>query len=368
MKKLVTVLTLIVLSAGLMASEPINLTKKETVVETEHFDTEFKKSNSVTYAEKQWVEKGFLGFARTYEKMPDGTYRESLNGSYVKIQEHDVTSTSVISTPTHDYKNANGITGLTYTITKTQEYGNGQPDAEGVNYQRHRAQTYFTTTTNIPEGKVLAVQFLGAEIEDGNASYEQKRVWNGWYYEYVDDLTKPLNGYDPNFKVQDYGIYLYDPETGEKGEWLSVKDNNNYFGESVGITAGTSFGIYFVDKDGNYITTTDNVVGNFDDDSHELKTYDQEGNVVPKTTEKHFLCLFTNTFESGKLNQTHWEFMLQTTLDNPYFPVNPNDFGTEVHIDNPVVNGASGQPLPGALVTMVIGGLCATSLRKKKKS
>ena len=344
MKKLLTIITFIVLSASLMASEPINLTKKETITETEHFDTEFKLERNVTNAEKEWVEKGYLGIGtKRYEKLPNGTFRESLIGSYVKVQAHDVTTSTVISTATHQYKNAGGATGLTYTVTNTQMY-NTQKDDLGVSYERDRAQVYFTTTTDIPEGKVLAVQFLGAEIEKGNAGA----------------------GYDPvQFKVKDYGIYLYNPETGEKGEWLSVKDNNNYFGEGAGIKAGTSFGVYFVDKDGNYITTTDNVVGNFDDDSHQLKTYDNDGNVVYQTTDKHFLCMFTNTFESGKLNQTHWEFMLQTTLDNPYFAVNPNDFGTDVHIDNPVVNG---QPLPGTLATLLISSLCAGALRKNKKS
>ena len=333
MKKLITVLTLIVLSASLMASEPINLTKKET----EHFDAEFKLENSVTNAEKEWIEKSW-GLTVRYEKRADGTYRESYKGTYVKVKAHDVT----INTATHQYKNAGGATGLTYTVTNTKMY-NTQKDDLGVSYERDRAQIYFTTTTDIPEDKVMAIQFLGAEIEKGNSGA----------------------GYDPvHFKVEDYGIYLYDPETGEKGEWLSVKDNNNYFGEGVGIKAGTSFGVYFVDKDGNYITTTDNVVGNFDDDTHQLKTYDKDGNVVYQTTDKHFLCMFNNTFESGKLNQTHWEFMLQTTLDNPYFAVNPNDFGTDVHVDNPVVNG---QPLPGTLATLLLGGLCAMSCRKKKK-
>ena len=334
MKKLITVMMLMVLSVSLMASEPINLTKKET----EHVDAEFKLERSVTNGEKDWIERSWLGTTVRYEKLSNGKFRESWKGDYVKIEEHDIT----INTATHLYKNAGGVTGLTYTVTNTQKY-NTQKDDLGVSYERDRAQIYFTTTTDIPEDKVLAVQFLGAEIEEGNSGA----------------------GYDPQFKVKDYGIYLYDPETGEKGEWLSVKESNNYFSEGVGIKAGTSFGVYFVDKDGNYITTTDNVVGNFDDDKHQLKTYDKDGNIVYQTTDKHFLCMFTNTFESGKLNQTHWEFMLQTTLDNPYFPVNPNDFGTDVHIDNPVVNG---QPLPGTMATLLIGGFCAASLRKKKKS
>jgi hypothetical protein len=58
--------------------------------------------------------------------------------------------------------------------------------------------------------------------------------------------------------------------------------------------------------------------------------------------------------------------MLQTSLDHPYYPVNPNDFGDDVSVDNPVVHG-NGQPLPGTLATLLIGGLCAGSLRKRNK-
>ena len=252
---------------------------------------------------------------------------------------------------THTYTNAQGTTGLSYTVTESSKY-NTQPDDTGTQYDRSRAQVYFTTTTNVPENKVLAVQFLGAAIEDGNASYDR--------------YGRPTNGYDPNFKVQDYGIYLYNPETGKMvGDYLSVKDYGNYFGEDAGIKEGTSFGVYYQDKNGDYITTTGNTVGNFDDDTHALKVYDAEHpEGYTATTEKHFLCLFQNSYESGKLNQTHWEFMLQTTLDDPYFPVNPNDFNTDVVVDDPVVNG---QPLPGTLATLLIGGLCAGSLRKRNK-
>ena len=314
MRKLITVIMLVVLSASLMASAPIDLTMNTEKVQTTSYTAIF----GIPYT--------------TYEDVQVDT--------------------------THTYTNAQGTTGLTYTVTESDKYGSGQADATGRKYQRYRAQTYFSTTTDIPEGKVLAVQFLGAEIEEGNVSYE--RDWRG-------NITY-TNGYDPNFKVEDYGIYLYNPETGEKGEWLSVKEYGNYFSEEAGITAGTTFGVYFVDKNGNYITTTDNVVGNFDDDSHNLTVYDAdhpEG--YTETTDKHFLCLFTNTYDSGQLSQTHWEFMLQTTLDNPYFPVNPNDFGTEVHIDNPVIDNPNGQPLPGTLATLLIGTLSAISLRKKNK-
>ncbi len=275
---------------------------------------------------------------------------------------------------TYVYTNGEGTTGLTYTVEKSKTFGNGQPDANGVNYQRYTGQVYFTTTTAVPEGKTLAVQFLGAEVEKGNASYD----WWG----------NPTNGYDPNYRVKDYGIYLYNPETGERtSDYLSVQNYSNYFGEEAGVKAGTSFGVYFVDKDGNYIASTgdgghwskrysdvfkneeNGIVGNFDDNNHTLTVYNPEtGKKEEKVTDKHFLCLSAGEYGYySSFNQTHWEFMLQTTLDNPYFPVNPNDFNDDVHVDDPVVDGVTGQPLPGTLATLLIGGLCAGSLRKRNK-
>ncbi len=348
MKKLLTVITLIVLSASLMASAPIDLTMNVgpvTKTKTEAVRGGWKKTSEVTAEEKQWAGQTVNYYGTNYTWIDNHTI------------EVEYTVNEKVPT-THTYTNAQGTTGLSYTVTKSERF-NTQPDDLGVNYNRYRAQTYFTTTTDIPEGKVLGVQFLGAEIEEGNKGQ----------YNYVTGTYS--NGYDPNFKVRDYGIYLYDPETGTKGEWLSAKTHGNYFGEEDGITAGTSFGVYFVDKNGKYITSTDYVVGNFDDDSHNLKVYDEEHpKGYTQTTDKHFLCLFNNTFDSGNLSQTHWEFMLQTTLDNPYFPVNPNDFGTDVHIDKPVVDNpnTSGQPLPGTLATLLIGSLCVGTLRKNKKS
>ena len=277
---------------------------------------------------------------------------------------------------TYSYKNGEGTTGLTYTVINSSSAGY-KADKNGVNYNRQFAQVYFTTTTDIPDNKVLAVQFLGAEVEKGNASYD----WWG----------NPTNGYDPNYRVKDYGIYLYNPETGKRtSDYLSVQKYNNYFGEDAKIKAGTSFGVYFVDKNGNYIASTgdgmkkdysifygyygdpkqaeNGIVGNFDDDSHELKVYNKDtGLPEPKTTDKHFLCLSAGEYGSDDFRQSHWEFMLQTTLDNPYFPVNPNDFNNDVHVDDPVVDGVTGQPLPGTLATLLIGGLCAGAFRKRNK-
>ena len=260
----------------------------------------------------------------------------------------------------HTYTNSQGTTGLSYTVTDSKYY-NRQKDDQGTYYDRYRAQTYFTTTSVVPEGKTLAVQFLGQEIEMGNKP--NKPNWGNWS---IGDILgiggNGSNGYDPNFEVQDFGIYLYNPETGAKGPYLSAIEYKNYFDEKAGITADTSFGVYFVDKNGKYVTTTDNVVGNFDDDPHELTVYRDKDNptyATKETTDKHFLCLFGNDYAKGDLNQTHWEFMLQTTLDDPYYPV--------IVIDGVDPHQTVGQPLPGTLATIMVSGLCAAALRRKNK-
>lgn len=253
-----------------------------------------------------------------------------------------------------------GTSGLTYTVTSSYDYG------EVRGYDRQVAQVYFTTMSEIPADKVLAVQFLGAEVEYGTGnSYE-----------------------NTGFKVTDYGIYLYNPESGEMiGNYLSAKEYGNYFDSKLGVGAGTSFGVYYVDNDGNIVASTgdgmektntgsmfhpkyeilpteNGQVGNFDDDSHILKVYDANGNVVDMTTDKHFLCLSAGEYGSDSFKISHWEFMLQTTLDDPYYPVNPNDFDTDVHIDDPIINPI-GQPLPGVFATLLVAGAVISAKKRK---
>ena len=74
------------------------------------------------------------------------------------------------------------------------------------------------------------------------------------------------------------------------------------------------------------------------------------------------MCLLktdTNEFD-------HWEFMLQTSVDDPQYNVDPHDFpgNGDTFPDEPTT---SGQPLPGTLATLLISGLCAGALRKRNK-
>ena len=71
---------------------------------------------------------------------------------------------------TYVYTNGQGTTGLTYTV-ENSSFLQYKDDKQGVSYPRYYGNVYFTTTTDIPENKVLAVQFLGAEVEFGNQGY-----------------------------------------------------------------------------------------------------------------------------------------------------------------------------------------------------
>lgn len=256
---------------------------------------------------------------------------------------------------------AGGYTGLKYTVTESRDYGK-MADETGTKYTRNFAQAYFTTNTvstdgtAFNEGDKITVQFLGAEKELGN---------NGSL------------GYDSRFKFQDYGIYLYDPKTETVGQFYSAKEQNSF-----NLDPGQSFGVYYTDKNGDVIGTTGLVnnngvirgaVGNWDDDpSHDIAV--GNGNSIP--TLKHYMCLFEGRTKheeyigwglydtyytdgytnlgSANFEQSHFEFMLQTTLDAAYIPI-PNTPET------------SGQPLPGTLATLLIGSLCAAGLRKKNQ-
>ena len=256
----------------------------------------------------------------------------------------------------HDYSFVTGNKNLTYTAsnfaTNTTGMGWGASSSYG------NAHVYFTTLSAEDLAKTgnttVAVQFLGADLDK-----DQKKN--------LDDPQRYVNNpnYDGHdvYNVADYGIYLYDPQNpNAERTYMSVKEYKNYFE----IGAGATFGVYYEDKDGRICTTTENWAGNYDNNSHKITIYDEDGKKHDATTQTRFMCLMGQQWTGYQTD--HWEFMLQTTLDNPYYPVNPNDFGGDVIVDNPVVDGTtSGQPLPGTLATLLIGSLCAAGLRKKNQ-
>ena len=344
MKKLMTILVVFAMCGTTMAqfwgcgwggnsssNKPYDLTMNtETNTTTETvggYNISKNQYDKLSNSEKSYVQVSGRGHDKTY---------------YYK--EHTVTTSTTEKVATlHDYTNANGTTGLTYTVT----YNNGDVNSQKAT-SNYISQLYFTTKDlTLNEGEVLAVQFMGAEISAHGASLA-------------------------NFDVKDYGIYLYDPETGNHlSDYMSMGaqegGDKNYFA----IGPDQDFGVYYVNKQGEYITSTENFLANYDGDNHEITIYSETGDGVTTeypegktvTTSKRYMCML----ETEKMSHPHWEFMLQTTIDNPYYGVNPEDFTGNGSTDVPDTTTPSGQPLPGTLATLLIGGLCAGSLRKKSK-
>jgi len=246
-----------------------------------------------------------------------------------------------------------GSSGLKYTV-----YGSNWSSTNG----NRMGHVYFTTMSqaeldaynaaNNTNVQKVTVQFVGQQVETSGST------------------SKKLN-------ITEYGIYL--DENG-KTKYMSFDEYNNAFE----LDPGQKFGVYYKGTYQNWhkeyggywgrehdvmATSKEGYIGNYDTGSEDqddpdhlgmnkitVYDYNEEGVIAPKEdwTYKKFMCLFpTSTAES-----VHWEFMLQTRLDDPKVDVRPED----VPEDAP-----SGQPLPGTLATLLIGGLCAGSLRKRNK-
>ena len=260
---------------------------------------------------------------------------------------------------THDYINfvskyQQGQSALTYTVTGSTHL---QPYYGG--YDEHNiGHVYFTTAnqsylnqynqahdTNMTK---VVVQFAGTQMDSGS-----------------------------NDLVKDYGIYLYDAKTKTAGEYWSVTSGNTGKENWFELDPNQTFGVYYDELQANgeikRITTTGNWIGNYDtgnstqkDGANDITIYDDEHpDGFDTYTYKKFMCLLETNSNVGGAEKTHWEFMLQTTLDNPYYNVNVDDFngnGDTFADDTP-----TGQPLPGTLATLLIGSLCASALRKKNQ-
>ncbi len=226
----------------------------------------------------------------------------------------------------------------------------------------HIGKAYFTTMSEDNLSKIkddngnpmtkVVVQFLGTEIDDSRPELGHE-------------------GENITGKVNDYGIYLYDKNATDAnngiGQMYSIKDGNSF-----ALNPGTDFGIYYKTDDGREWYSTANYVGTWDPDQHYINYYDNEGEKIlinggainPADNELYsekvdirYTCAFM-TKEFGD----HWEFMLETKLDHPYYNVDPKDFGGNGDTFN-----TNGQPLPGTLATLLIGSLCAAGLRKKNQ-
>ena len=260
-----------------------------------------------------------------------------------------------------------GQSALSYTVTNSQQLITG--------YGKHWVNYKYVTNYNDPKygndgHNIGHVYFTTADqnyINTFNAEHETNMT------NVVVQFAGTYMDSGSNDMVKDYGIYLYDPKTKTAGEYWSVSTGTNGTRNWFELDPNQTFGVYYDELQANgeikRITTTANWVGNYDTGNsdkvtgaNDITVYDAEHPAGYDTiTYKKFMCLLETNSNVNGAEQTHWEFMLQTKLDNPYYNVNVDDFNG---------NGdtfTSGQPLPGTLATLLIGSLCASALRKKNQ-
>ena len=176
---------------------------------------------------------------------------------------------------------------------------------------------------------------------------------------------------DSTLNITDYGIYLYEDNDPTAG----ISDYISLYKKDYAITAGTNFGVYYIadttyqvvdpqydpnnadlsktvidgveltDTTGKRYTTDANWVASFDwekNGNHSVDANDAWYSDTDMASREAIFCLFQGPFDAVSpafLEWQHVEFGFVTT----------------------------GQPLPGTLATLLIGGLCAGALRKRNK-
>ena len=150
--------------------------------------------------------------------------------------------------------------------------------------------------------------------------------------------TKGEAHVDLSLRISDYGIYFLDEDQNGLHTYYSLAT------KGISVEAGREFGVYYEGTDtlhnttGIY-TTTDNWVASFDGP--------RANNHVDGTdvTESSFFCLFQGIYGNfpAELEWDHVEFGFKKASD------------------------LSGQPLPGLLTTLGLGGVLVAGISKKRK-
>jgi Ni/Co efflux regulator RcnB len=269
-----------------------------------------------------------------------------------------------------------GRSGLTYSVWGSKSNGYDPNRLGHVYFTVEQAALDQYNAANNTNASKVTVQFVG--------TYTESYTTEGWGY--LNNGARVPYETVHTLEVSDYGIYLYDPKTGAKGTFVSMSSLEN---NSIEIDPGKSFGVYYtgtqvdtttyeyrgeeytLDPTRTSVTanSTDGYIGNFDKGNgtgdkvgqNKITVYkeNEDGVIVSDEdwTFKKYMCLFGT---NDPINNRHWEFMLQTRVDDPKVDVRPEDVNEEIPT-------ASGQPLPGTLATLLIGGLCAKALRKKNQ-
>ncbi len=157
---------------------------------------------------------------------------------------------------------------------------------------------------------------------------------------------------DVTLGISDYGIYLLDEDIDGIHNWRSTLN------EAVEVEAGKKFGVYYYDEvTEKYYTSTDNWLASYD-------------NTNKETNGTHIIAdnawITDAWFKEGDGVITRTPFFL---LEQGPFTADQHASLEWQHFEFGFVMGEapSGQPLPGTLATLLIGGLCAKALRKRNK-
>ncbi len=184
----------------------------------------------------------------------------------------------------------------------------------------------------------------------------------------TDNMATPERRIDMTLNITDYGIYFLDEDQNGVHTYYSTLNNG------VQVEAGRAFGVYYTadtdfsdkqdangfnqgydreDTFGQTYTSTDNWIASFDrvdgkkDGIHTIENATWFTDNELARTRTPFFIMFQGPYTEGQPAYLEWEHF---------------EFGF-VTGENP----ASGQPLPGTLATLLIGGLCAKALRKRNK-
>ncbi len=162
---------------------------------------------------------------------------------------------------------------------------------------------------------------------------------------------------DLSLDISDYGIYLLDEDDINGHNYRSTVNNG------VEIEAGKKFGVYYYDEvTKKYYTSTDNWLASYDSVKEDDKNKKYNGiHIIADNA-----WITDAWFSEGNGVEAKSPFFL--LLQGP-FEANTHASLEWQHFEFGFVTGEppTGQPLPGTLATLLIGGLCAGALRKRKK-
>lgn len=237
---------------------------------------------------------------------------------------------------------------INYTVT-TSEVHASIPTPDGGSTPHRTGKLYFTNNT----GHTIQFSLWKEEDWHDTANISGQNQWHEIPFKY-ENAEHGENG------IKDYGIYLYDPESDTIADHVYQSAMADGRPTVYEIKDGESFGVYYGTNQihqGDYITTTDNWVGDYDNEvQHETSLssitddaeliMQQEESTGTIVTSEPFMCLFQGSGASNwDIEYKHFEFIFAKAD----------------------AAAPSGQPLPGTLATILISGLCAGTLRKRSK-